>query len=138
MTSVHMDCEAILTVPDRPAVAVNVELVWHRVDPVAVQAAMWAGDRAPTIWLFSRDLLAHGLFKPIFPVGGDVRVAPNRHDPTRLEIWLSSDSGRAVLLLDRVDVQMFVESTWRQLAPSAEAPIVHAEIERLLAEMDAA
>jgi hypothetical protein len=138
MTRVYMDCEAILTVPDQPAVAVNVELVWHRTDPVAVQVAVWAGDRPPTIWVFSRDLLAAGLFKPVCPTGGDVRIRPSRDDWARLELWLSSDSGRCVLQLDRVDVQMFVESTWRHLSPCAEGPIVHAEIDRLLAEMDTA
>lgn len=134
MTSVHADLEAIAHFPDPeiPSVAINIELVWHAADPAAVQLAMWAGQTPPTIWVFARDLLAAGVHTRMCPVGGDVRVCPSRTDRTRMEIWLTSNTGRCVLVTDRADVQMFLESTWRHVPPCAEGSVIWAAVDRIL------
>jgi hypothetical protein len=120
VTSVHIDTEAtVVQLDDDDSDVVHAELVWHDSDPAAVQLAVWTGEQL-VIWVFSRDLLARGLFKPTAPPAGDIRMRPSPVNDTRLEVWLSSPAGRCVLLMNRAEVQKFVESTWWYLPPHKE------------------
>lgn len=137
MTSLSIDLDTTLVHPDGNTSPGTIELVWHTTDPLAVHMAIWNGHER-VYWVLSRDLIAHGLHKPIAPAGGDFKVWPSRGCPTRLEIWLKPPSGRCVLLLDRVAVQAFIEATWQRIKPGDEPILVPDTVDEFLAETDGA
>jgi hypothetical protein len=83
-----------LIASDAPMVPVKVDLTYRSQDPYAVQASFRTGNGSAVDWVFARDLLNDGL---VGPAGtGDVRVQPMPDNPNRVQLELSSPSGRAM------------------------------------------
>ncbi len=83
-----------LIAPDAPVVPVKVDLSYHSRDPFAVQASFRTGNGTAVDWVFARDLLQDGLIAESGT--GDVRVMPMPHNPSKVQLELSSPSGHAV------------------------------------------
>ncbi|HET9138438.1 SsgA family sporulation/cell division regulator [Actinophytocola sp.] len=63
-------------------------------------------------WVFARDLLVNGMTGSAGI--GDVRLRPRRTDGrTMLQLEIESPEGHAVLDLEREQVQLFLEETFR-------------------------
>ncbi len=91
-----LQLEAVLGEFDVP-----VNFRYLRSDPYAVEMTVVTAH--PQRWLFARDLLRDGLYRPCGE--GDVRVSCGG---MTIGIGLSSPAGRALLLFDRVDVTNLV------------------------------
>jgi hypothetical protein len=92
-------------------------------DPFAVTAAFCAGV-SPISWVFSRDLLAEGLFAPCGE--GDVRIWPfvDQVGNAVLVIQLSSPEGEALLQARSSEVCEFIQASRQIVAPGTESELV--------------
>lgn len=107
-----------LITPDAPVVPVTVELSYTSRDPYAVRASFRTGPKASVDWVFARDLLADGL---VASAGsGDVRVQPAPSDPDRIELELTSPSGRALFTTSARDLGGFLARTYEAVPPTTE------------------
>ncbi|MGW7270626.1 SsgA family sporulation/cell division regulator [Streptomyces sp. NPDC054864] len=97
-------------------------LTYATKDPLAVTLTFPppAAGRAPTVWVFSRDLLASGLRARTGE--GDVVIRPSgRH---RVLVTLTSPSGRVQGELERAPVEAFVQEAYALLpAPDESAAL---------------
>jgi Streptomyces sporulation and cell division protein, SsgA len=88
----HME---LLLTPEHP-VAVPTRLSYWRQDPFAVRVTFHTDTHDPVVWVFARDLLAHGTHAPSGE--GDVRVRPSGRGPdAMLHLFLTSPHGHAHL-----------------------------------------
>ncbi|WP_160503394.1 SsgA family sporulation/cell division regulator [Streptomyces sp. BA2] len=95
----------------------ELSLTYTTKDPLSVTLTFPppAAERAPTTWVFSRDLLAAGLRARTGE--GDVVIRPN--GPHRVLVTLTSPGGRVRGELEREQVEAFVRETYA-LLPVAE------------------
>jgi hypothetical protein len=116
-----------LTITALPAeanpVLLDVELAWDPADPLCVVLTL-AGPRQSVVWLVGRDLLAAGLDGPAGL--GDVAVVPDPWYPATVELVLDPGTDRLALLIDRRDLTLFLETTWRYVPAGAERVTVPA------------
>ena len=107
-----------LIAPDAPVVPVKVDLTYHSRDPYAVQASFKTGNGSAVDWVFARDLLHDGL---IAAAGtGDVRVRPLPHNPSKIQLVLSSPSGHAVFVTCARTLGDFLRRTFDAVPPNTE------------------
>ena len=87
------------------------ELRYDAADPYAVDAVFQTGDPRGVRWVFARDLLSEGLYRPTGE--GDVRVWP-RVDNGRavVQIELRSPDGQAQLQAPSDSLATFLQSTY--------------------------
>jgi sporulation and cell division protein SsgA len=106
-----------LTSADAAAVPVKVDLVYHSRDPYAVRASFRTG-RGSVEWVFARDLLHGGLVGP--SGSGDVRVKPLAGTPAKVQLALSSPSGRAVFTTCATTLGEFLHRTFEAVPAGSE------------------
>lgn len=107
-----------LIAEDAPAVRVMVDLTYQSRDPFAVQASFRTGHGNAVDWVFARDLLHDGLIAP--SGSGDVRVRPMSLDPNRVQLELSSPSGRATFTTCAQTLGDFLHRTYDAVPPGRE------------------
>lgn len=130
-TSVDVDVELRLVVPDAGTVPLRVALRYGTEDPFAVTAA-FQGDGVAIEWVFARDLLCGGLDRPCGE--GDVHVWPSDGpDGALVLLSLSSPDGQAVLEADAPDVRAFLDRTLALVPAGAEGE--HVDLDGELAEL---
>lgn len=99
---------------------VDVELQYDAQSPYAV-TAWFATDGEPVGWTFGRDLLRHGLYRPVGK--GDVHVRPDLdeqgHAAVRIE--LQAPQGVAVVLASSLEIYHFVMGTVATVEPGTES-----------------
>ncbi len=101
-------------------------------EPYALTVA-FATERGRWVeWVFARELLVDGLTEPAGL--GDLRVRPDE-DPDLLLLEIRAPSGNATFVLDRDDIEDFLDATLELVAAGAES--THFDIDRLLAELTA-
>jgi hypothetical protein len=88
-------------------------------DPYAI-SILFQGQDGHTSWVFSRELLAHGLWEPAGD--GDVHVFPGEsdHGAPLVLIELTSDE-EALVGIDRADVENFLASSQTMVTPGRES-----------------
>ena len=101
------------------ATPLEAELRYDTQDPYAVIALFRTGG-AMVRWVFSRDLLAQGVYSPVGD--GDVHVWPclDVHGSAVVMIELSSPDGEAMLQARSADVSEFLARTDEVLRPGEE------------------
>lgn len=118
-----MHLPAVPVLPHQsPAGPAQVDLSWDPDDPLAVSITITSNRTV--VWRVGRDLLADGMHHPVGL--GDITMIPNPWLRGRVELVLVSREGRAALLLDPVDVHLFLEATWRRVPAGAETVAVPA------------
>ncbi|WIX98170.1 SsgA family sporulation/cell division regulator [Amycolatopsis mongoliensis] len=113
--------------PNGRHVPIEVALHYDSGDPFAVKAVFEVGAPHEIAWLFSRELLADGLFTPAGE--GDVRVRPCPGDPVFVLIELSSPAGRATFTADTADLAGFLYCTYDVVPPGEELSRVDFDLE---------
>lgn len=113
-----MDLEVTL-LSDAHAYDWSAEVSWTADDPLVVQFEIPCDARGEVVWEVAREILAAGLAGEVVGLG-DVMVLPDLWDAHNIEIIFSSPTGRCALLVDRIDLAVFVEATWRRCPPGAE------------------
>ena len=114
---------------------IDTVLAYRRTDPYAVTMTFLTGDGDLT-WTFGRDLLVHGVDRPVGD--GDVHVAPAISQVGRavVDVELSSPDGHLVLQARTTELVEFVERT-TSLVPSGEES-GHLDVDALIAQILAA
>ena len=114
---------------------VDTVLAYRRTDPYAVTMTFHTGEGDLT-WTFGRDLLVHGIGRPVGD--GDVRVAPALSDSGRavVHVELSSPDGHLVLEARTHELNDFVARTTSLVAPGEESG--HLDVDLLLTQILAA
>ncbi len=102
---------------------VEAQLSYHRQDPYAV-TAVFATGASEVRWVFSRDLLADGIYSP--EGEGDVHVWPCLDPQGRavVVLELSSPDGEAMLQARSADLTEFIRSTCVLVPRGQEADFV--------------
>jgi hypothetical protein len=129
----ELDMQLVLS-PER-SVLVPARLTYRADDPCAVHMIFHLGSQHPVRWVFARDLLVEGLFRPCGY--GDVRIWPTRvHGQSVICLALSSPDGNALLEVPSAPVSSWLEATHRLTPPGAEerALRLDAQLARLLAD----
>jgi len=110
---------------------IDTVLAYRASDPYAVTMTFITGEGDLT-WTFGRDLLVHGVDRPVGD--GDVRVAPAISKAGRavVDVELCSPDGHLVLQARTADLIEFVERT-TSLVPSGEES-GHFDVDRLIAQ----
>src|SRR5690242_9369747 len=95
-TVVEHELELNLVLSPERSIPVPARLSYRVHDPYAVHITFHLGSETPVTWVFSRELLVEGTFRPCGQ--GDVRIWPVRAGLSRvLCIALSSPAGNALL-----------------------------------------
>lgn len=93
-------------------VELDVTLEYRIADPFAVTMVASREPDAAVSWVFARDLLQQGMFRPVG--GGDVWVVPSlRGARWVLAVELSSPDGSAALEVDLASVRSFLARSER-------------------------
>ncbi|HLL08788.1 MAG TPA: SsgA family sporulation/cell division regulator [Nocardioidaceae bacterium] len=102
------------------ATPLEAELRYDTRDPYAVEATFGAGERLVT-WVFSRDLLAEGLYEPAGD--GDVHIWPclDARGRAVVIVELSSPDGDALLQARSSEVSDFLLKTC-EIVPQGDEP----------------
>ena len=111
---------------------VDTVLAYRRTDPYAVTMTFLTGEGDLT-WTFGRDLLVHGVDRPVGD--GDVHVAPAISDVGRavVDVELSSPDGHLVLEARTHELSDFIARTTSVVAPGAESD--HLDVDLLLSQI---
>ncbi|KFU75814.1 Streptomyces sporulation and cell division protein, SsgA [Amycolatopsis lurida] len=105
----------------------EVDLQYNSDDPFAVKCHFDAGTPAEVVWMFSRELLADGLFAPTGE--GDVKVRPCPGDPLSVEIILWAPTGHTRYTADAADLTTFLFRTYEIVQPEDEVSYVDFDLE---------
>jgi Streptomyces sporulation and cell division protein, SsgA len=122
-----------LVVPEHGAVPLVASLCYSADDPYAVLMAFHVGTEDPVEWIFSRELLSHGLHGPAGE--GDVQVWPgDDHGQGVLNIALSSPFGHAHFEAPMAAIAEFLNRTFGIIAAGSESDFidVDSELDELL------
>jgi hypothetical protein len=113
----------------------TVDLRWNTADPLVV-TLVTDPDGHPVTWIIAREMLAMGMQTAITPKYGDVAVLPRTpgFPKTMMVILRSGDSQQAGIILDRVDIAMFLQRTFEAVPLGAERIDFDAALEQLLRE----
>ncbi|MCD0485115.1 SsgA family sporulation/cell division regulator [Streptacidiphilus sp. ASG 303] len=118
-TLVEHELELNLVLSPERSVPVPARLSYGAHDPYAVHITFHLGSETPVTWVFARELLAEGTFRPCGQ--GDVRVWPGRADGRGvLNMGLSSPAGDALLEAPLAAVTAWLERTHRLVPPGSE------------------
>jgi hypothetical protein len=104
---------------DVPPVPVDVDLVYASGDPFVVRASFRTGAETCVEWDLARVLLAEGLH--VAAGIGDVQVRPAPRDPSKVQLELSSPSGRAVLTTAADTLREFLMRSYMMVPAGSEA-----------------
>lgn len=134
-TSVH----ARLAGQFSDSVPVAADLAWSTADPLAVyltinQHAPAPAALAEVTWTAAREMLVHGMARPIVPEGGDIAVFPWCPFPKMMLIRFDIDGYSAGLLVDRQDMAMFLDRTIEAIPLGKERINLDDALARLLDE----
>lgn len=111
-----MDLDKVpVLLASQATIFVDVELTWDPDVPPRLTVVIITGKRAVT-WEIGRDLLADGLDRGTAGLG-DVSVLPCLDEPHCIELVLSSPSGRAALIIEREDLNMYLLAIERHEHP---------------------
>ncbi|REF38210.1 sporulation and cell division protein SsgA [Thermasporomyces composti] len=115
------------------ALSLTAELRYDASDPYAVDAIFHTGDPKGVRWVFARQLLSEGLFRPTGE--GDVHVSPLVDDNGRaiVLIELRSPDGEAVLHAPADALAAFLQSTYGIVPPGGES--MHIDLDLLVEEL---
>lgn len=133
MSTVVWDVAVTVLSPNHKPAHVDIDLYWSDRNPFTVSILF--GEDLPD-WIVSRDLLATGLDRAVGL--GDVSVLPDLSvdsDDTCVELVLSTPSGRAALLIDRVDLDSFLTRTFRDV-PAGQERVVPEDPIAAIRELD--
>lgn len=120
-TVVERELEFELVLATQPTaltpVPVTARLTYRVRDPYAVHIAFHSDTPTPVHWVFGRDLLIDGVYRPSGQ--GDVRIWPTQicEDRTVVCLSLTTPDGTAVLRAPAVALSAWLERTMR-LVPS--------------------
>ena len=115
------------------ALNLTAELRYDAADPYAVDAVFHTGEPRGVRWVFARELLSEGLFRP--SGDGDVHVSPLVDENGRaiVLIELRSPDGEAVLHAPAEGLAAFLQSTYAIVAPGGESG--HVDLDVLVEEL---
>ncbi|WP_020573644.1 SsgA family sporulation/cell division regulator [Actinopolymorpha alba] len=110
------------------ALKLTAELRYDAADPYAVDAVFHTGEPRGVRWVFARDLLSEGLFRP--SGDGDVHVSPlvDESGQAIVLIELRSPDGEAVLHAPADGLAAFLQSTYAIIAPGQESSHVDLDV----------
>lgn len=119
-----------------PDVVISVTMTYDLTDPLAVSATFHNGDDPEPCWVFSRDLLAHGLN---YDVGdGALRLGPKPGHEGGLVVFRivgqgpSGPATRGTVAVPRNDVREFLQMTGEACAFGDEERHVAVALEEFL------
>jgi hypothetical protein len=117
-TTVERELEVSLVLSPERSTPVAARLTYRTDDPFAVHIDFHLGAARPVHWVFARELLVEGVFRPCGQ--GDVRVWPSRAGArTLLCLALSSPDGDVLLEAPAGPVSAWLERTLR-VVPAGE------------------
>lgn len=120
------------------SVPVGVDLAWSAADPLAVHVTINQPHAPKAIaevtWAVAREMLIHGMSRPIVPEHGDVAVFPWCPFPKMMLIRFDVGGYSAGLLIDRQDMAMFLDCTLRVTPLGQERVAIDAALAQLLDE----
>jgi hypothetical protein len=110
------------------ALNLTAELRYDASDPYAVDAVFHTGEPRGVRWVFARELLSEGLFRPSGE--GDVHVSPLVDENGRaiVLIELRSPDGEAVLHAPADGLAQFLQSTYAIVAPGGESDYIDLDL----------
>lgn len=129
-TVVERELEFELVLAGRPTartpVPVAARLTYRVGDPYAVHIDFHCDTRSPVHWVFGRDLLIDGVYRPSGQ--GDVRIWPTQISEERAVVCLSltTADGTAVLRAPALALSAWLERTMRLVPPGREHVVVPA------------
>ncbi|RKN39791.1 SsgA family sporulation/cell division regulator [Streptomyces hoynatensis] len=119
-TTIERELELQLVLTPARAIPVPARLAYHSGDPYAVHITFHIGSDVPVNWVFARDLLVDGAFRPTGD--GDVRVWPATAEGRRVIcLSLRSPDGEALLRAPATPLTAWVERILRLVPPGTEA-----------------
>ncbi|MFG2823459.1 SsgA family sporulation/cell division regulator [Kitasatospora sp. NPDC048365] len=129
---VEQELELNLVLSPERSVPVAARLSYGSHDPFAVHVTFHLDSGAPVTWVFARELLVEGTFRPCGQ--GDVRIWPTRSGRRSvLCMALSSPAGDALLEAPLATVAAWLEKAHRLVPPGAELAAM--DLEGSLAEL---
>jgi len=113
----------------------TVDLQWNTADPLVV-TLVTDPDGHPVTWIIAREMLAMGMQTEITPECGDIDVLPRTpgFPKTMMVVLRDSDSRTAGIILDRVDIAMFLQRTFETVPLGKERIDLDAALAQLLDE----
>jgi hypothetical protein len=118
-TTVERELEVSLVLSPERSTPVAAKLTYRTDDPFAVHMDFHLGTSSTVHWVFARELLTEGVFRPCGH--GDVRVWPSRAGArTLLCLALSSPDGDVLLEAPAGPVSAWLERTMRAVPPGEE------------------
>ncbi|WP_100838091.1 SsgA family sporulation/cell division regulator [Kitasatospora fiedleri] len=116
---VEQELELSLVLSPERSVPVAARLSYGSHDPFAVHVTFHLDSGTPVTWVFARELLVEGTFRPCGQ--GDVRIWPTRSGRhSLLCMALSSPAGDALLEAPLPTVAAWLERAHRLVPPGAE------------------
>ncbi|MDH6126664.1 SsgA family sporulation/cell division regulator [Kitasatospora sp. GP82] len=116
---VEQELELSLVLSPERSIAVPARLSYTSHDPFAVHITFHLDSGAPVTWVFARELLVEGTFRPCGQ--GDVRIWPTRSGRhSVLCMALTSPAGDALLEAPLPTVAAWLERAHRLVPPGAE------------------
>ncbi|MEV7178528.1 SsgA family sporulation/cell division regulator [Kitasatospora sp. NPDC093679] len=130
VVELELDIELVLS-PER-SVPVPARLSYGSHDPLAVHVTFHLDTGNPVTWVFARELLVEGTFRPCGQ--GDVRIWPKRSGRRGvLCLALSSPAGDALLEAPLAPVAGWLERAHRLVPPGGELAAL--DMDHCLAEL---
>ncbi|GJF30135.1 sporulation protein SsgA [Kitasatospora sp. NE20-6] len=130
VVELELGVELVLS-PER-SVSVPARLSYGSHDPFAVHITFHLDTGSPVTWVFSRELLVEGTFRPCGQ--GDVRIWPTRAGRRSvLCLALSSPAGDALLEAPLASVAGWLERAHRLVPPGRELAAL--DLDHCLAEL---
>jgi hypothetical protein len=116
---IHQDLRVSLLLSPEHSVPVPARFSYLVGDPYAVHITFHLGQESPVTWVFARELLVEGMFRPCGQ--GDVRIWPTRLGGRNVIcLALSSPAGDALLEAPAGTVAAWLQRTLRRVPPGSE------------------
>ncbi|GAB2447075.1 SsgA family sporulation/cell division regulator [Streptomyces incanus] len=117
---VEREVELRLILSPERDVPVSARLGYRTDDPYAVHITFHIDSGQPVRWMFARELLIEGVFRPCGH--GDVRVWPSKTEGRGVVlVALNSPEGGALLEAPAAQVSSWLERTLRVVPPGSES-----------------
>ncbi|WAX79781.1 SsgA family sporulation/cell division regulator [Streptomyces sp. KMM 9044] len=117
---VEREVELRLILSPERDVPVRARLGYRTDDPYAVHITFHIDSGHPVHWIFARELLIEGVFRPCG--SGDVRVWPSKAEGRSVVlVALNSPEGRALLEAPAAQVSSWLERTLWLVPPGSES-----------------
>jgi hypothetical protein len=123
---VEQELQLKLVLSPERSVPVPARLSYGSHDPYAVHITFHLDTGTPVTWVFSRELLVEGTFRPCGQ--GDVRIWPTRNgQQSVLCLALTSPGGDALLEAPLATVASWLERCHRLVPPGSELSVLDME-----------